>query len=166
MWASASVLGHIEWHIQGEHGRPSELMSSLSGKYPVAIHGIWSFPPSLHVNQASRMHYMGDYLQEMFVFTQMLITLDKPVFWKLERKLRRREFSQYFFIQLLLAHFSGLLSGETVPKIYLQKMCHFEKYTYLLSCWDLDGTQYEATLSNSQSKLETEGKSKPGFFQR
>ena len=33
--------------------------------------------PGLHVNQASRMHYMGDYLREQFVFTQMLIAPDE-----------------------------------------------------------------------------------------
>lgn len=34
---------------------------------------------------------MEDYLQEKFVFTQMLITLDKLIFWKLRRKLKKKK---------------------------------------------------------------------------
>lgn len=49
------------------------------------------------------MHYTQDYLQENFVFTQMVITLDKLIYWELERKLQRSVFSQYFFVELHLA---------------------------------------------------------------
>lgn len=69
---------YIEWQTQCKQRRPLELrVSSHSGKYPVAIHGIWSFLRKLHVNQARRMHFMGNYLQELFVFTQMLIWGDE-----------------------------------------------------------------------------------------
>lgn len=86
----------IKWHTQGECRRPRELVCSLSGKYPVANHGIWSFPPCLHVSLASRMHYMEDYPQEKFVFTQMLIALDKLICWMSERKLQRSVLCQFF----------------------------------------------------------------------
>lgn len=73
-------------------------MSSHSGKYPVAIRGIRSFPQNLHANRASRRHYVVDYLQEMFVFRQMLITFDKLV---LEVK---EETESLYLFPLFLAH--------------------------------------------------------------
>lgn len=107
------VPGHIEWHSQGKAWEAQwTCVSSQSGKYPVAIHGIWSVPPSVRVNQAGTIHYMEDYLQERFVFTQMLIRLDKVVCWKLERKLC--VFSEYSLIRLLLAHFSAIMCEQSI----------------------------------------------------
>lgn len=63
--------------LKASKGGPVNLCPPTQGNTLWQLKGSDPFIPSLHVNQASRMHYMGDYLQEQFVFTQMLIILDK-----------------------------------------------------------------------------------------
>lgn len=53
---------------------------------------------------------MEDYLQEKFVFTQMLITLDKRICWKSGRKLKKKE---YVYLVAIYPTANGLFQSLT-----------------------------------------------------